>query len=267
MIDHWFGRILDALDEQDLWDDTAVDRLHRPRPLPRRAGGGRTSGASPAVPQYEPLGHIPLLVAWPGVDRRRHVRRAHDERRPARHPRRRVRRDRRAPHPRPLARAAARPATPTSVRDWALGGVYGNWVQVTDGTPQVRPRPGGRRTSRCRCGRTAGRRCRCTIAGVPTCPRPDDRAALDLMPGSDVPVIRQPFEPGDLLPFWVGRAAASTTTTSTTSTSTPTSRRTGEANRPRRTWPTSCARRSPRSTPPPSSSRAWPWTDPSSATG
>jgi hypothetical protein len=27
------------------------------------------------------------------------------------------------------------------------------------------------------------------------------------MPGSDVPVIRQPFEPGDQLPFWaLGRA-------------------------------------------------------------
>jgi hypothetical protein len=26
------------------------------------------------------------------------------------------------------------------------------------------------------------------------------------MPGSDVPVIRQPFEAGDRLPFWVGRA-------------------------------------------------------------
>ena len=24
------------------------------------------------------------------------------------------------------------------------------------------------------------------------------------MPGSDVPVIRQPFEPGDALPFWAG---------------------------------------------------------------
>ena len=27
------------------------------------------------------------------------------------------------------------------------------------------------------------------------------------MPGSDVPVIRQPFEPGDRLPFWVGSNA------------------------------------------------------------
>jgi hypothetical protein len=33
---------------------------------------------------------------------------------------------------------------------------------------------------------------------------PDRRARLDFMPGSDVPVIRQPFEPGDRLPLWVG---------------------------------------------------------------
>jgi hypothetical protein len=33
-------------------------------------------------------------------------------------------------------------------------------------------------------------------------PRPDDRAFLDRMPGSTVPVIRQPFRDGDLLPFW-----------------------------------------------------------------
>ena len=33
-------------------------------------------------------------------------------------------------------------------------------------------------------------------------PRPDERAWLDRMPGSQVPVIRQPFAAGDLLPFW-----------------------------------------------------------------
>jgi hypothetical protein len=37
-------------------------------------------------------------------------------------------------------------------------------------------------------------------------PRPDSRAWLDTMPGSSVPVIRQPFEPGDMLPFWVADA-------------------------------------------------------------
>jgi hypothetical protein len=33
-------------------------------------------------------------------------------------------------------------------------------------------------------------------------PRPDRRAALAFMPGSDVPVIRQPFAADDPLPFW-----------------------------------------------------------------
>jgi hypothetical protein len=33
-------------------------------------------------------------------------------------------------------------------------------------------------------------------------PLPDSRASLDYMPGSTVPVIRQPFREGDLLPFW-----------------------------------------------------------------
>jgi hypothetical protein len=35
-------------------------------------------------------------------------------------------------------------------------------------------------------------------------PRPEGRATLDRMPGTEVPVIRQPFEPGDQLPFWAG---------------------------------------------------------------
>jgi hypothetical protein len=33
-------------------------------------------------------------------------------------------------------------------------------------------------------------------------PRPNRRARLDYMPGSDVPVIRQPFDAGDPIPFW-----------------------------------------------------------------
>jgi len=33
-------------------------------------------------------------------------------------------------------------------------------------------------------------------------PMPDERAVLDKMPGTTIPVIRQPFQAGDLLPFW-----------------------------------------------------------------
>ena len=35
-------------------------------------------------------------------------------------------------------------------------------------------------------------------------PKPDARATLAFMPGSTVPVIRQPFAAGDMLPFWAG---------------------------------------------------------------
>ena len=33
-------------------------------------------------------------------------------------------------------------------------------------------------------------------------PPPDERAVLDTMPGTRIPVIRQPFRAGDLLPYW-----------------------------------------------------------------
>jgi hypothetical protein len=33
-------------------------------------------------------------------------------------------------------------------------------------------------------------------------PLPDERAVLDRMPGSKVPVLRQPFVAGDMLPYW-----------------------------------------------------------------
>ena len=33
-------------------------------------------------------------------------------------------------------------------------------------------------------------------------PVPDERAVLDRMPGSTVPVIRQPFDVSDNVPFW-----------------------------------------------------------------
>ena len=33
-------------------------------------------------------------------------------------------------------------------------------------------------------------------------PPPDQRAYLDKMPGTDIPVLRQPFEQGDQMPIW-----------------------------------------------------------------
>lgn len=48
---------------------------------------------------------------------------------------------------------------------------------------------------------------RTRLPRAPPAPAPDGRAELRFMPGTEVPVIRQPFEPGDLLPFWAAMAA------------------------------------------------------------
>jgi hypothetical protein len=37
-------------------------------------------------------------------------------------------------------------------------------------------------------------------------PRPDARARLEPAPGTTVPVMRQPFDASDRLPFWAGGA-------------------------------------------------------------
>ena len=63
MIDHWVGSVFDALTERGLWESTAVivctDHGHYL--------GEKDIWGKPGVMQYEPLGHIPLLVRWPGV--------------------------------------------------------------------------------------------------------------------------------------------------------------------------------------------------------
>ena len=63
MIDHWVGEVFAALDERGLWESTAVivctDHGHYL--------GEKDIWGKPGVMQYEPLGHIPLLVHWPGV--------------------------------------------------------------------------------------------------------------------------------------------------------------------------------------------------------
>ena len=198
MIDHWFGRITTALDDAALWDSTAVivctDHGHYL--------GERDIWGKPGVMQYEALGHMPLLVHWPsaepgsecdalttGVDlfatiadifgvaanHRTHARSLV-----------------------PLLNGQA-----TSIREWAIGGVFGNWVQVTDGR---RKYARGSVGDNFPLSMWSNRWSTMPVHGFPTLlAPPDKRARLDFMPGSDVPVIRQPFEPGDAVPYWVGR--------------------------------------------------------------
>src|SRR6266576_4326187 len=196
MIDAWFGRVLDALDAGDGLGDTMVivctDHGH--------FLGEKDIFGKPGCPIYEPLGHTPLLIAWPGapggttcdalttnVDLHATlcdvfgVSPAHRT-----HGRSLV----------PLLQGDA-----TSVREWALSGIWGREVHlIADHAKYVRAPAGDNEPL----SMWSNRWSTMPLHSRPDVqlPLPDDRAVLDRMPGSTVPVIRQPFVATDFLPFW-----------------------------------------------------------------
>jgi arylsulfatase A-like enzyme len=199
MIDHWFGRVMDALDARELWDDTAVilctDHGHYL--------GERDLWGKPGVMQYETLGHTPLLVWWPGSDggycdalttnvdlytTLADIFGVEPEHKT---------------HGRSLVPLLS--GQSDTVREWAIGGIYGNWVQVTDGRRKYARAPSGDNFPLSMWSNRWSTMPLDLLPGL-RLPRPDERAVLDFMPGTRVPVIRQPFQPGDLLPFWAGNA-------------------------------------------------------------
>jgi arylsulfatase A-like enzyme len=195
MIDAWFGRLLDALDRNGFADDTAVivctDHGHYL--------GEHDLFGKPGAPVYDTLGHIPLLVRWPGVAPGERtalttsvdlhaticdvfgVSSSHRT------------------HGASLVPVVTEAAD--SVRDWALFGVWGREVHVTDGRTKYARAPVGENAP---LSMWSNRWSTMPVHQLPELrlPPPDDRAWLDRMPGSSVPVIRQPFAPGDMLPYW-----------------------------------------------------------------
>ena len=95
--------------------------------------------------------------------------------------------------------------TAETVRDWAIGGVYGNWVQVTDGRRKYARAPvDANMPLSMWSNRWSTMPVHKGLESYMRFPTPDRRAFLDVMPGTDIPVIRQPFAEGDVLPFWAG---------------------------------------------------------------
>lgn len=200
MIDHWLGRVLDVLDETNAWDDTAVilctDHGHYLGDLDAH---GRDLWGKPAVPVYKALGHIPMMVAWPGVAAGTcealttstdiHATLADVFGAEVRH----------TAHGRSLAPLLS--GEVARIRDWVLTGVWGREVQVVTDQFRYTRGPTG---SNAPLSMWSNRWSTMPIAAMPDykMPTPDERAILDRMPGSTVPVIRQPFREGDLLPFW-----------------------------------------------------------------
>jgi arylsulfatase A-like enzyme len=196
MIDEWFGRVLDALDRQQLWDDTVVilctDHGHYL--------GEKDIWGKPAVPVYEPLGHIPLFVRWPGVAPRvvdalttsvdLHatlvdvfgVQPEHTT------------------HGRSLVPLIL--GEVDEVREHVLTGVWGREVHVVDRQRKYARAPIGDNAPLSMWSNRWSTMPTVIAPEVGRLPRPDHRATLDHMPGSTVPVIRQPFDVSDPIPFW-----------------------------------------------------------------
>ena len=200
MIDHWFGRILQAFDDKNLWDTTALIVCTDHGHYLGEIRNGKDIWGKPLVPQYEPIGHTPLLISWPGQDGGGstsalttnvdlHATIADLYGAKADH----------LTHGKSIVPILTGEAS--TIRNYALGGMYGNWVQITDGRHKyARASVGDGFPLSMWSNRWSTLRNRFT----PDLVKPDRRATLSYMPGSDVPVIRQPFENGDTLPYWAG---------------------------------------------------------------
>ncbi len=195
MIDTWFGKLMAAIGRGGFADNTAVivctDHGHYL--------GEKDIWGKPAVPVYEPLGHIPLLIGWPGQPPRGidalttnvdicatladifGVTMTHRT-----HGRSMV----------PLVTGAT-----GGIRDWALSGVWGREVHLIDRRRKYARAP---KSENAPLSLWSNRWSTMPILSRPDLklPLPDDRAVLAKMPGSTVPVMRQPFDSGDRLPYW-----------------------------------------------------------------
>jgi arylsulfatase A-like enzyme len=199
MIDTWFGHLLASIDQAGLAGDTAVivctDHGHYL--------GEHDLFGKPGAPIYRTMGHIPLLVRWPGrpggttdalttsVDLHATIADVFD-----------------AQIDHPVHGRSLRPVldgTATSVRELALFGYWGRHVGLTDGRRRYLRGTG---PTNFPLSMWSNRWSTMPIPAYPEIrlPRPDGRATLETMPGTDVPVIRQPFEAGDRLPFWAAGA-------------------------------------------------------------
>ena len=196
MIDHWFGTVIDEIDRGDLWADTAVivctDHGHYL--------GEHDCFGKPAVPVFDTLGLMPLLVAWPGraagtcdaltttVDLHATLCDVFG-----------VQPEHRT-HGRTLVPLIA--GTTGQVRDYVLTGYWGRHVHVIDDKWNYGRSATGDAFPLTMWSNRWSTMPISHVAPDYRLPRPDGRATLAFMPGSTVPVIRQPFQTGDLLPFW-----------------------------------------------------------------
>ncbi len=197
MIDAWLGRILEVMDRRRLWDDTlfilCTDHGHYL--------GEKDIWGKPGAPLYETIAHIPLLMAAPGVaagacdalttsvDLFATLQDVFG-----------VKDSRHTTHGAsllPLLTGAA-----TKVRDHVLAGVWGREVHLIEPDLKYARAPTGPNAPLAIYSNRWSTMPTHVLTRQQEMPLPDDRATLDRMPDSPVPVLRQIWEAGDKVPFW-----------------------------------------------------------------
>jgi arylsulfatase A-like enzyme len=182
MIDHWLGKVLDAMDETGLWQDTLFillsDHGHYL--------GEHDCWGKPPAPVYDTLGHIPMMICAPGlpagasealsttVDVTETLLELFGVERTGqrRHGRSLL----------PLLRGET-----TTVREWVLQGYWGQRVNLIDADYKLARGVAERDALSIYSNRWS------TMPPIQL-PEPDHRATLGPhMPGSELPIIRQPL--------------------------------------------------------------------------
>ena len=184
MIDHWFGRVLDALDEQDLWDSTAVVVCTDHGHYLGEERVGRDIWGKPAVPAVRAARSHAAAGPLARPSRRRHA--STRSRRTSTCTRRCATCSACPPSIAPTASRSCRssPATPTRCASGRSAASTATGCRSPTARTST-PAPRRATASRWPCGRTGGRRCRSTVSACPLLPKPDDRATLDLHAGLD----------------------------------------------------------------------------------
>jgi arylsulfatase A-like enzyme len=198
MIDHWLGHLLDVIDAKGMWDDTLViactDHGHYL--------GEKDIWGKPAVPLYETMAHIPLLMSAPGVlpgsndalttsvdlfATLADLFGVSEKVRQRTHGRSLL----------PLLDGEAK-----SVREWVLAGVWGREVHYIDAKTKYARAPIGKNAPLSMWSNRWSTMPTHVLPRERELPLPDERARLDRMPGTRVPVIRQMWDESDRLPYW-----------------------------------------------------------------